>query len=151
MAIGDIEHKELPDNLLHEPKGASTAQKDTLYVADGKGSGEFRKITLDSINIPTPEMSPATFENIIDTEIISGTSLVGTINGNLLPVPAFSNVPGELTNIINKNTKELYALYVNLKTINDAVKENISILQSKQTEIINKLKEIGIIKDESTN
>lgn len=151
MAIGDIEHKELPDNLLHEPKGASTAQKDTLYVADGKGSGEFRKITLDSINIPTPEMSPATLENIIDTEILSGTSLVGTIDGNLLPVPAFSNIPGELTNIINKNTKELYALYVNLKTINTAVKENITVLQSKQTEIINKLKETGIIKDESTN
>ena len=151
MAVGDIEHKELPDNLLHEPKGARTAQKDTLYVADGKGSGEFRKITLDSINIPTPEMSPVTLENIVDTEIITGTSLVGTIDGNLLPVPAFSNVPGELINIVNKNTKELYALYVNLKTINAAVKDNISILQSKQTEIINKLKEIGIIKDESTN
>ena len=89
--------------------------------------------------------------NIIDTEILSGTSLVGTIDGNLLPVPAFSNIPGELTNIINKNTKELYALYVNLKTINTAVKENITVLQSKQTEIINKLKETGIIKDESTN
>lgn len=151
MAIGDIEHKELPDNLLHEPKGASTAEKDTLYVADGEGSGEFRKITLDSIDIPTPEMSPATLETIIDTEILSGAGLVGMIDGNLLPVPAFINIPGELINIINKNTKELYTLYVNLKTINAAVKENITILQNKQAEIINKLKEIGIITDESTD
>ena len=51
MAQGDIEHKELPDDLLHEPKGASTAVAGTVYIANGAGAGSFQKLPTTSLDI----------------------------------------------------------------------------------------------------
>lgn len=36
-------HKNLPDNQLHEPKGASTAANNTAYFSNGAGSGVWKK------------------------------------------------------------------------------------------------------------
>jgi hypothetical protein len=38
-----IEHADLTDPELHEPKGASAAVADSFYVADGAGSGAWKK------------------------------------------------------------------------------------------------------------
>ena len=37
--MADIQHKNIAEADLHEPKGASTAAVDTVYVSDGAGSG----------------------------------------------------------------------------------------------------------------
>ena len=39
--MADVEHKNLTDPELHEPKGASTATADQVYLADGGGSGSW--------------------------------------------------------------------------------------------------------------
>ncbi len=39
-----IQHRDIPNAQLHEPKGINTALADTLYVADGLGSGEWRTL-----------------------------------------------------------------------------------------------------------
>lgn len=39
-----VEHKDIVDAQRHEPKGASTAVNNTVYVANGAGSGTWRKI-----------------------------------------------------------------------------------------------------------
>lgn len=49
--MADVEHSQLPDELLHEPKGASTAAAGTVYVADGAGSGSFSKLPTTSLDI----------------------------------------------------------------------------------------------------
>lgn len=49
--MADVEHSQLPDELLHEPKGASTAAAGTVYVADGAGSGSFEKLPTASIDM----------------------------------------------------------------------------------------------------
>ena len=36
-----INHKDLPETSLHEPKGVSTASVGTVYVSDGAGSGSW--------------------------------------------------------------------------------------------------------------
>lgn len=36
-----IQHKDLPEAQLHEPKGASTALADQVYTSDGAGSGSW--------------------------------------------------------------------------------------------------------------
>jgi hypothetical protein len=38
-----IEHKDIPNANLHEPKGVSTAADNTTYVADGLGSGAWKR------------------------------------------------------------------------------------------------------------
>src|SRR5574341_554703 len=39
-----VEHKDIVDAQRHEPKGASTASTNSSYIADGAGSGTWRKI-----------------------------------------------------------------------------------------------------------
>lgn len=36
-----VQHKDIPEAQLHEPKGVSTAQSNHTYVADGAGSGSW--------------------------------------------------------------------------------------------------------------
>lgn len=45
MAI--IQHRDIPEAQLHEPKGASTAPIGTSYVSNGAGTGTWRKIGSD--------------------------------------------------------------------------------------------------------
>lgn len=38
-----IQHANIPDGKIHEPKGISTASNGTTYVANGSGSGSWKK------------------------------------------------------------------------------------------------------------
>jgi hypothetical protein len=55
--MADVEHSQLPDELLHEPKGASTAAAGTVYVADGAGSGSFSKLPTTSLDMTLTAVS----------------------------------------------------------------------------------------------
>lgn len=48
MAV--IQHSAITDPNIHEPKGASSASAETVYVADGAGSGSWQKIDSDQLN-----------------------------------------------------------------------------------------------------
>jgi microcystin-dependent protein len=39
-----IEHRDIPNSQLHEPKGISTAAAGTVYTADGNGSGSWEEL-----------------------------------------------------------------------------------------------------------
>lgn len=39
-----IEHRSIPESGLHEPKGASTAAENRVYISNGSGSGSWGKI-----------------------------------------------------------------------------------------------------------
>lgn len=40
--MADVQHKDLPNAQLHEPKGVNSASVDTAYVANGAGSGTWK-------------------------------------------------------------------------------------------------------------
>ena len=44
-----IEHVTITDPNIHEPKGASTATANTVYIADGAGSGAWGALTPSSL------------------------------------------------------------------------------------------------------
>lgn len=44
-----IQHRDIPESELHEPKGASTAAAGTVYTSTGNGSGTWKKIDTDAI------------------------------------------------------------------------------------------------------
>ncbi len=75
--MADVEHSQLPDELLHEPKGASTAAAGTVYVADGAGSGSFTKLPVNSLDmtvesvtlIPVPSTTAETKLNELITAL----------------------------------------------------------------------------------
>lgn len=45
-----VEHKDIVDAQRHEPKGISTAVANTAYIANGSGSGTWRKVQASDIN-----------------------------------------------------------------------------------------------------
>ena len=146
MAIGDIEHKELPDNLLHEPKGASTAVAGTVYVADGAGSGSFQKLPTTSLNITIPEITSAEHTIVDNTVDLDGSTLSQTADGSLTDIPSLVNIPQTLTNKINENAAELLRLYNNQKQINQQVSTSLISLENKLNTVIDALKGIGVFK-----
>lgn len=48
-----VEHADLTGADIHEPKGADSAAVDTLYIADGAGSGSWAKVGSDQIDDTT--------------------------------------------------------------------------------------------------
>lgn len=147
MAIGDLQHSELPDNLLHEPKGASTAAEDTLYVANGTGSGAFKKVPVNSLDITVPSVTESSTTVIPSTDSLFGTNLAQVANGALTDVEAFIGIPQEITAMINKNASELLRVYKNQKAINTQVSTNLSSIEAKLNEVITALKGIGLFND----
>jgi hypothetical protein len=88
--MANVQHADLTGADLHEPKGADAAAADTVYVADGLGSGAFAKIDGAAIDTAS-DISVATVETTGDctvggilylglTQIITGT---GTPEGSV--------------------------------------------------------------------
>ena len=146
MAQGTIEHSELPDDLLHEPKGASTAAAGTVYVADGTGKGSFKKLPTSSLDITKPSISSAAHTNISETISLNGSTLSQTADGILADIPSLSGIPQTLTTKINENAAELLRLYNNQKQINQQVSTSLMNLENKLNAVINALKGIGVFK-----
>jgi len=48
--LPDVQHANLPNAELHEPKGVSAASANTVYVANGAGSGTWQKISTSEID-----------------------------------------------------------------------------------------------------
>lgn len=144
MAQGDIEHSELPDNLLHEPKGASTAAAGTVYIADGAGSGSFQKLPTTSLNITIPTVTAATHSAVDSTVDLDGSTLSQVADGSLTDIPSLVNIPQTLTNKINENAAELLRLYNNQKQINQQVSASLINLENKLNTVIDALKGIGV-------
>lgn len=147
MAQGDIEHNELPDELLHEPKGASTAAAGTVYIADGAGSGSFQKLPTTSLDIASVSIIDITPSTINATVSLSGDTLAQVADGTLTDVQAFVGIPQEITSKINENAAELLRLYNNQAQINQQVSNSIAILENKLNEVIVALKGVGIVND----
>lgn len=141
---GTIEHKDLPDSLLHEPKGASTAAVGTVYVADGASSGSFQKLPITSLNITIPEIATAVHTNVDDTVSLDGSTLSQSADGSLTDIPSLVNIPQTLTNKINENAAELLRLYNNQKQINQQVSTSLTNLEDKINTVIDALKGIGV-------
>jgi hypothetical protein len=87
-----IEHKDIPEAQLHEPKGVSTALIDQVYVADGAGSGSWE--------IANP------YGGIIYNDIAgSGTTITTPTTYSLVgPVTAATNLNGFTTNNLGRLT-----------------------------------------------
>lgn len=73
-------HADLTGADLHEPKGQAAAAADTVYVADGAGSGAHQKLTLDSLDL-TSVQSPNTYRLQGEFLDVSAPSTI------LIPVP----------------------------------------------------------------
>lgn len=105
-----VQHRTLPDSELHEPKGAALAPPNTVYVANGSGSGSFQRVPvtgLQGLNDP----------NITDRRIVTAggngfklapDNVVGQLYYNYgvaRPFGTVSYTPGVLSNTTQNGNK----------------------------------------------
>lgn len=83
-----IQHKDIPESELHEPKGVSVAAANTVYVATGLGSGSWQKIGSEDI------------EGLGDQNNTEGLIMISNGQGGFKYVPATAY--GSL--VINNNS-----------------------------------------------
>lgn len=75
-----IQHKDIPDADLHEPKGVVTAALGAVYIADGAGSGDWivpmprGSVTFSNIAAPLTVTYPAAYTKVSPTTTVSGFS-----------------------------------------------------------------------------
>lgn len=68
-----IEHKNIPDAQLHEPKGILTATSKKLYFADGAGSGAWRKMNEQDVDYSNKSNNLFGWNDIADALYTSGS------------------------------------------------------------------------------
>tara|TARA_Y100001973_G_scaffold106665_1_gene186291 strand:+ start:12838 stop:13506 length:669 start_codon:yes stop_codon:yes gene_type:complete len=111
-----VEHRDLPESGLHEPKGASLAASDRVYISDGAGSGTWAKVDAD------------TLQGVISNATAAGLRVVTDGSGGFTtePTPASSYGTMNLTN--NTTVKALTAASdATLNTNTDYTKLDISL------------------------
>lgn len=88
--MADVQHSALTGASLHEPKGASGASADTVYVSDGAGSGSWVKI--DSGNIDTTSI-----KNVNKFFISKTLADISTAEVVYIPVPLAGQIDKVVT------------------------------------------------------
>lgn len=68
MATTDLLHKNLTDPQLHEPKGVAAASENTVYFANGKGTGAWKPVTFDLLKFNKTPVKSATLEEFVLTD-----------------------------------------------------------------------------------
>lgn len=146
MAI-KVQHSELTGPLCHEPKGADTAAANTIYIANGSGSGSFQQVPLSIIDFTKTTVTDITPTVIDDAVEIDGTNLTQITNEEMADVPysAGLTVPG--TNALNKNLRELYKYTVNANTRITELNTAITNLNSKVNALLAALRNAGVVED----
>lgn len=142
--MADIEHSALPDELLHEPKGASTAAEGMIYIADGQGSGGFGFVPVSSLDLEKAIIAKLVSNTFTDSTSIDSSKLTQGVTQELEEIVT-DILPPSVLNDINKNTAEFAALYNNVVTILSQLKTETINLKSKVNEILTALKNEGFI------
>jgi len=87
--MSTIEHKNLPNAQLHEPKGVSAASVDTTYVADGAGSGTWKAAPYTyALTVTLPDLSTASSIYVVVPVGGKITKIYTVINSSLTTADA---------------------------------------------------------------
>ena len=84
-----IEHRVIPEGNLHEPKGVSTALANTVYVANGAGSGVWKTLnpvthSFGSMLVPDPGNGSLLFPPITDKTLGTASQFI-LLTGSGIP------------------------------------------------------------------
>lgn len=99
-----IQHKDIPDDQLHEPKGAADAANKAVFIADGAGSGSFARLTPADIDNSDPLYNVLGWNDVSDNQYTAGS-----------PRAIASGVRTQLTNnalALQTDTSRLGGLWV---------------------------------------
>ena len=140
MGTNVLQHRDLTGNMLHEPKGADTADTDTTIVADGVGGTVWKKLEISQLDFEAPIFVLETKSSLPDDISIEGTGLSAATDGVLYDASTFKTT--------NKNIKELFLALVNTQARVELSSDNIDKLFEDVKKIKDALDDLGILKNE---
>lgn len=82
--MATIQHKDIPDANLHEPKGIVTAANKSIYKANGGGSGAWSKVNQGDMDFSDKTKNIFGWNDISDNQYTSGAPLAITANTRTL-------------------------------------------------------------------
>ena len=133
MAVGDnrgvIVHANLKGNQVHEPKNVETADENTVYFADGDGSGRWQPITPDKLSLEL-QLVNRKYQGI--PEVPDTFSLIG--------------MAAELTGVVY-DVNNLTGANKNIKEVSDKLNKTIEAIQVLDTNINNMRAELSELED----
>ena len=133
-----IAHKNLTDPQLHEPKGVATADEDTVYVADGNGSGVWQALPFTALNYtPIATAGVTGYQAIGTITDVNYTVLTPVINGTVSDANSFT--------ACNKNVKEVGTEVAQLRTELIKAFANMDALKACLEDLRNNLITSGVI------
>ena len=98
--MANIDHDLISDPYIHEPKGASTATVNKVYVANGSGSGVWKKIPVQALSNLT---SNGTAGQVVSVDGAGNFQLIGAPHGQVdfynLSVPYTLTYPSVYTKL----------------------------------------------------
>lgn len=108
--MADIQHRDIPEAQLHEPKGASTASEGQVYKSDGSGSGAWEDINLDPSSISVERLIDSASTAAIQSP--TGLGEANAIQVEFGPAVLTSSDPVNLGSdgTLNVNESGLYRL-----------------------------------------
>lgn len=138
MATTDLLHKNLTDPQLHEPKGLSTAEENTVYIADGYGNGSWQAIDFSKISFERAQVRA--------TEMVAAEEVTELSRGDL---PAFTPADRYVDNNsfgdVNRNFYESLTKIEQLRNSLAIAHTNIAALNETVTELREALITAGVI------
>jgi hypothetical protein len=141
MAAGDnrgvIVHANLKGNQVHEPKNVETADENTVYFADGDGSGRWQPITPDKLSLELQVVNRK-YQGI--PEVPDTFSLIGFAAGITGSVYDVDNFLGS-----NKNTKELANKLNLLIEAVGVLNTNVNNMRAELSELEDRLQALKLI------
>ena len=131
-------HSKLTDPQLHEPAWISTAEENTVYIADGSGKGSWQKIDFSKISFERAGVSA--------TEMVAAEEVKELSKGDL---PAFTPVDHYVENNsfgdVNRNFYESLTKIEQLRNSLAIAHLNIAALNKTVTELREALITAGVI------
>lgn len=143
MATTDLLHKDLTDPQLHEPKGLTTAEENTVYVADGEGHGTWKAIGFKEIDfVKGPVTAPVT-EEMLEVNPVDYNLLTQPVDGTVQD--SYRVGSDEAFKQCDKNVKEVGVEVTELRLELIKAFNNIKALQKVVEELRAALLTSGII------
>lgn len=137
MATTDLLHKNLTDPQLHEPKGISTAEENTVYFADGYGSGAWKPVAFDLLDFEKTQVQYSEPLEIPEVTELNSADIALITNGVLDYTRSFDSA--------NKNFKELATECEQLRNSLAVAHENLAALNKTVESLYSALINLGVI------
>lgn len=136
MATTDLLHSNLTGHQLHEPKGVSTAEENTVYIADGNGSGKWKHMTFSAMEFELTTVSETALKDPPAVVELKHDGIARNTKGSL---------DSTGSSVEDSNFKELAVECEQLRNSLAIAHENLTALNKTVEDMRNALVTIGVL------